>query len=692
MAAIQKREGSEHGGNDGARALEAAFALLEEVGRALVAAPRSLADLRPIARAVASAIAALADAADARRDPLDATRDAVVECDEARLGIEPALAHDPGLAEVKRWLESARGWLLVVERHFEARRSGPRARVALLAPSGPLPALHDVERPSIAPSFPVAEPLEPPPAPRTVDPSLPPKARLAAVKQASERLRQEAAQRRDDRRAAREARDRARKEADATSLAPGLVPGVFTAKTEAEVRRERARDLMLEVAGMGAQRTPLLGDYWRSVTVFDRRMWNAVDAIAALGKDGVLAIEPLFWDLPVKDGPHVFGACFTLGCVAGRDTLLAIERIVRGATAADASVLPDVVHALSLAPHDGLVALAEEWLTRDSAPLRAAGVELLVHRGALSLERLVSLAADADAKVATAALLGVALHPEAARGAPGLSDVIEGHADATAAPLRAATAWATLLGGVAYPMDRLRKRLAAGEADVVAVPFALAADRADRATLTALLDGTPTRALVEALGYLGDPTTLPRLVGLLEDEATPPEVVRAATFALQRITGAELYEATELAPDLVDPEDPQEPPLPGQPLASEPRRSGRDRDKPSTGAKDALRLPTTDPARWRAFLVENEVLFQGERRLRRGKPYTPERSLEELDTFQVTPEERRVLHREIALKTGHTVPLYVGDFVVKQEAALLALAPLCRKASSHPGAWGYVAR
>jgi hypothetical protein len=36
--------------------------------------------------------------------------------------------------------------------------------------------------------------------------------------------------------------------------------------------------------------------------------------------------------------------------------------------------------------------------------------------------------------------------------------------------------------------------------------------------------------------------------------------------------------------------------------------------------------------------------------------------------------------------------LYVGDFVVKQEAALLALAPLCRKASSHPGAWGYVAR
>jgi hypothetical protein len=678
--------------DEGETALAAAFVLLEDVGRALVAAPRSLADLRPIAREVAAAIGALADAADARRDPLDATRTAIVACDEARLGIEPALVHDPGLAEVKIWLERARGWLVVVERNFETRRATVRPAPGLLAPSGPLPALHDVARASIAPVYAVAEPLEPPAPPRTIDPTLPPKQRLVALKEASARLRQEAAQRRDERRATREARERTRSEAEATRMAPGLVPGVFSAKTDAEVRKERARDLMLEVAGMGAQRTPLLGDYWRSVTVFDRRMWNAVDAIAALGEDGVLAVEPLFWDLPAKDGPHVFGACFTLGCFAGRDTLLAIERIVRAATAADPSVLGDVVHALTLAPHDGLVALAEEWLTRDLATLRAAGVEILAHRGALSLERLVTLAGDADPLVATAALLGVTMHPDAARGAPGLSDAVERHADAKAAPLRAATAWATLLGGVAYPLDRLRKRLAAGELDAVAVPFALAADRSDCETLTKLLDGTPTRALIEALGYLGDPTTLPRLVALLEDEATPPEVVRATTFALQRITGAELYEEAELAPDLVDPEDPPDPPLPGQPLASEPRRGGRDRDPPSAGAKDSLRLPTSDPARWRAFLVENDVVFQGERRLRRGQPYTPERSLEELDTFQITPEERRTLHREIALKTGHTVPLHVGDFVVKQEAALRALGPICRKASSHPGAWGYVER
>ena len=87
-------------------------------------------------------------------------------------------------------------------------------------------------------------------------------------------------------------------------------------------------------------------------------------------------------------------------------------------------------------------------------------------------------------------------------------------------------------------------------------------------------------------------------------------------------------------------------------------------------------------------MVAEEERFQGERRMRRGQPYTPEQTWIELDSYQVTPAERRTLYREIVVKAGASLHFDPVDFVAQQEAALSALGSLCGKASSVPGAWG----
>jgi hypothetical protein len=661
-------------------ALETVLAVLAEVGNALCAAPRSQQDLRPIARAVEAATGAVLDAYDARRDPLGAVRDAVVRVDEISELLSAAFARDSAFGELFDWLAKARGWLLVAERAFEnrpARLSEAREVVA----SAELPELHQLARASIVPRYDVPEPLaaERPVPQLERDPSLSAAERLSALREHQQRLRKQAAERRDARHNAREQRLKERKQAEQTVQAPGLVPGSWSAQTLAQFRRERARDLWFEIATMGAQRTPMLGDYWRGSVVFDRRMLRAADALAGLGEDAVNQLESLFWDSPAKDGSHVFGLCFALGSFSGRDALAAIERVIRVVALEDATILGEAAHALKLVPHDRLRPLLTRWLHDAEEGLQTLAVDVLGHRRWISPKTLVELASGASERVATKALLHAAPHkPE------GLGSALDRHAAAKTEALRAATAWATVMGGVAFPLDRLRPRI---ESDANALlPFALAAEREDAQLLLDRLQLGPSRALIEALGFLGHPHSLAPLVATLENIETPPELLQTTAFALQRITGAELYETVEVPVDHKDPETPPDPPLPGE--QASPTRRGAGRDRPQAGANDVEKLPTTDPERWREFLAAEDVRFQGERRLRRGQPYTPEQSLVELDSYQVTPTDRRTLYREIVVKAGASLHFDPVDFVAQQEAALSALGSLCSKASSVPGAWG----
>lgn len=662
------------------QAMEHALGLFHDVGRALVRAPRHALDRRPCARQVESAIVCTLDAYDLRRDPLSAVRDAITRADEARSELAGLVPGDAGLFELDGWVAKARGWLLVAERFFETHPRAPRAAVELVA-SGDVPTLHDPARGSLAPTFDVAEPL---PAPTVVErpdlTALPPRERVPALRAHAVAQRKAAAERRDARALARKERMREKTIAERAVMAPGMIEGRFEAASLRTVRRDKARDLLQEISAMGAQRTPLLGDYWRGSSVFDLRMCRAVDALAALGPDAIEAIERVFMDAPAKDAPHVFGVCFALGCFAGRDTLAAVERIVRDIAAEDPALHDPVAIALKLAPTD-VTPLLVPWTRDPDAGLRAIAVDALGHRGALTDEELLLLAEDEAERVAARALL------HAARRKPaGLGAVLERRASPKTEELRSATAWATILGGTSFPMDRLRTRLDAGDVAHVALPFALAAEREDGQRLVELFKTAPTRSLVDALGFLGDPTTLPLLVSTLEQSDVAPEVRQSVAFALLRITGAELFEETLVDPATPDADDPADPPLPDAGGKRQPQAERR--DPPGKGAPDVESLPTLDASRWREHLADEHVRYQGERRTRRGAPYTPEQSLDELANYQVTPAERLTLFRELVVKTGTEVHFDPVDFVAVQEATIARLEKVAARASSQPGAYG----
>src|SRR5205085_12503226 len=94
------------------------------------------------------------------------------------------------------------------------------------------------------------------------------------------------------------------------------------------------------------------------------------------------------------------------------------------------------------------------------------------------------------------------------------------------------------------------------------------------------------------------------------------------------------------------------------------------RDLPGEGAPDALELPTTDVTRWQEWWSEVRENYHNGTRYRRGNPYTPLISWWELDQWRVTPFERRMLQRELVVRTGYYVPFDPFDFVPVQEAAI----------------------
>ena len=97
--------------------------------------------------------------------------------------------------------------------------------------------------------------------------------------------------------------------------------------------------------------------------------------------------------------------------------------------------------------------------------------------------------------------------------------------------------------------------------------------------------------------------------------------------------------------------------------------------------------PSTDPARWRAWWQHSGASYDARARYRRGKPFTPTISLDELDSGLCTPGERRVLQRELMIRTGGFVRFDPHDLVRVQEAALEAWRPIASRASSTPGRW-----
>lgn len=424
---------------------------------------------------------------------------------------------------------------------------------------------------------------------------------------------------------------------------------------------------------VGLQRAPLLGDPWRSAAMLELRMLRAIDAIVSMGPMAIGCIEELALDAPVKDGPRLFAAAMVLGCLRGRDALAAAERCFFHYEIADAESRQGFAAALALVPHDALAIALRTLLSSADARHRALAIEVLGYRGLASEAELVSAAGD-QAMVAQAALPYLAL-----TRSPMLGDLV---AAALRQPdeglLRAA--W---LAGVIGNQPRVVDALRESEDDQAPWLLALAAEEQDAARLLERMRAEPTPARVQAVGWAATYAAIAPLLELLDQNN--PRLALAAAHALERITGAELREEAEVDAEEIFVADPPEPDL-GEPRPMRLAVALSDvRDRPPEPASETIPQPTTDAARWHAWLKEHE-LPQG-RRLRRGRLHAPSVSLWELDTSPSTPAERRALGRELVIRTGAVVRFDPQDFVPVQEQALLEWEPHARRASASPGGW-----
>lgn len=666
-------------------ALDRAEALAHRAGRVLENAPPSGADLAPVARLLEDGIGSLHAALDRRADGLASTRAAVADLELAALMLDGLSSVDPSFGDVVGWLRDAAQGLAVAEARFSRLPPEAPPPPEALRAAEDVPRLHRLEREPLLPELRTAPPVPPPPdpAPPLPRPRTPEELdrSMAEVERRAEARKRGWREREQARAAARAAARTAEPDPDAEPPR-GFARGPFAARTRDDFVAARTRECFEEVAMIGVQRAPLLGDPWRFAQVLERRMLAAIDAIAALGSPAIALLERLAVDAPAKDPSRGFAAAMILGCIEGRDALSAVERVLRHLGPADAEVRAHVGGALKLVPHPRLPELLRALLGDEDPAVRALAVEVLAYRGHATMAELSFAARDPSPQVVAAALPALGL-----LRAPDLAAAIE-TARAHEEPALREAAWAALvLSGSPFASDVLAAELDGPLAARAAVPLAIVGDERDAARLVARMAQAPSPALVNAVGWAGAAEAVPALIDLLGHD--DPVVQLTAAYALERLTGARMIEEVEMPPEAIVAPDVEEPDVGerGDRPPSLARQVSDPRDRPSEGASDTALQPTVDASRWRAHWIDRAGNYTPGLRYRRGNLYTPAISAWELDALPLTPGERRWLQRELVVRTGHLVRFDPHDFVKVQEEALAAWDKLARRAGGAAGTW-----
>jgi hypothetical protein len=651
--------------------LERAHGLAHAAARVIGEESEPSLHLAPAAEKLARGVAALYDAFDGRAD-----RATAIDLAQARLWDAAILVARAGLAPALDALTLACGELLSAAERFPRVPLAPRALAPLRAGTD-VPPLHTLERASLAPSFPA--PPVPAPAVDLPVPDLPVPTTFAELAAAAAAVKQLVAERTA---ALTRPAPRPPKRAEAPREVPrGFAEAPPPREREDDFVRRWARECVEEVGLIGVQRTPLVGDDFRTSLPLERRLVAAVDALAALGPVAVASVEPFAMDAPAADPMRVFAATMIGGCLAGRDALAAGERVLHRFGPADPAVAEPFVSAMKLAPNPFVPSVLRALLASGDRACRVIAAEVLAHRGLLTEAELGALAEDDDPRLLAIALpaLGAgrfrALHRALAVG---LS-----HAN-----LRVQEAALDAMALAAHPGAGAAARAAAAGplGDRALGRLALVADEADARWLVDRLRAAPSAAVIEAVGWAGHLEAVPALLGLLSSGEDDEKL--AAGAALERLLGADLRVEIEVLPEALDEPavaDPDPAPAPPRrPLAeivSDPR------DRPPPGSKEKLEVASPDPERWRPYWVEHGRRLDPRLRHRRGQPYTPSVSLYELDRLPLPPDERRRLHRELAARTGKITAFDPHDFVVVQEQRLAVWGALVASAGGAPGAW-----
>ncbi|WP_437275415.1 hypothetical protein WME90_29755 [Sorangium sp. So ce375] len=661
---------------------ERAHSLIHAVARFIEGQREPSAHLAPAARELESGLGALYDAFDGRAD-----RGTAVGRAHGHVWAAAVLLARAGLPRMLASLRDACAELVAAEERLSAASLAGASPPSLRA-GVDLPRLHFVERASLVPSFrapkvPKPAPEEPKPAPEAPEPaSAEPRTfdELAAMAEAMRRL---AAERRMALvRPARPAPRPVEPVSAGEAAPPGFAFAPSAAISEGDFVRRWARACFEEIGMLGVQRAPLPGDDWRSCRALELRMVAVIDALAALGPTAIAHIETLALDAPTADPMRVFAAAMIGGCIEGRDTLACAERVLLRFGPGDPVVAEAFLSAMKLAPSPCLPSSLRALSTSSERGCRAIAVELLAYRGWLTPAELEELSDEEDARVFACGLLALA-----AAKHPSCDWALERALAHESLDVQAAGLDAMLIAAHGRAAEAARRAAQGALGDQALVRLALVAGEEDARWLLERMQRSPTPPAVEAVGWAGLVEAIPSLLDLLE--RAEKEVALAAGAALDRLLGASLVEEMEIdsaALQDVVVIDPNPEALRGRrPLAE---MVGDPRDGAPVGSKETLGVPSTDPARWRAYWSEHRARFDPKHRLRRGQRYSPSVSLQELSTLALPVEDRRRLSRELAVQTGRWSHFDPHDFVAEQERCIGAWRVILQAAKEAPGTWG----
>ena len=441
-----------------------------------------------------------------------------------------------------------------------------------------------------------------------------------------------------------------------------------------------ARECFDEVAMLGDQRQPLLGDDWRTTRDIEERLLWTLDAFASLGPQALQQVETLVLDAPAPDPLRTFAAGLLLGCVAGRDTLGLAERIAR-AQAADPAALRCFGDALLLAPHPNVTTLLRSWLGESDPDYRAAATRVLAARGLLTETELSACAQD---RPEIAALV---LVPMALTAHPDLDQLLPSALESPRRRLRLAAWQALALTSRRDAVALLGQHLSGELGDEAALLLAALGSRNDANVITQRALHAPTAEALEAVALSGHIGAVEGLIGLLRGDE---DVALGAARALERITGAGLLADVEIEAEKLDPPELPEQDTggfegpPAQPLS---QLVSNPRFMPAEPDPDVLELPAPDPDLWAAWWSEHRDDFPADRRHRSGQLYTPLVAHAELAGPLLTRGERRHVGIELRALSKQDHGFDVGAFVVQQEQTLERWQAELAALSSNPGAW-----
>ncbi|MGK3992007.1 hypothetical protein [Sorangium sp. So ce1024] len=653
---------------------ERAHALIHAVARFIEGQRAPSAYLEPAARKLESGLGALYDALDGRADRVTAVGRA-----HGHVWAGAVLLARAGLPRVLVLLRDACAELVAAEERLpRVPLAGPNS--AALRAGLNRPPLHFVERASLVPSFRAPKVPEPRPEAPELEPAEPKTfEELASVAEAMRRL----ARRRTEvlRRPAGSAPRRARPGSAPEETPPGFAFAPPAAVSEGDFVRRWSRACFEEIGMLGVQRVPLPGDDWRSCQTLELRMVAAIDALAALGPIAIAHVEPLAMDAPAADAMRVFAAAMIGGSFEGRDTLACAERVLFRFGPGDPVVAGAFVSAMKLAQNAFLPSCLRALAVSSERGCRAIAVEVLAYRGWLTPAELEELSEEESPRVFALALsaLAAARHPRWERAL--VRALAHEDLDVQAAALDA-----MLIAGHRRTAEAARRAAQGALGDRALVRLALVAGEQDARWLLERMQRTPTPAAVAAVGWAGFVGAIPSLLELLESAAE--DVALAAGAALDRLLGANLVSEVEIDPETLQEIEVMEPswePSRGRPLGE---LVSDQRDRPPVGSKETLDVPSTDPARWRAYWSEHRGRFNPKQRLRRGQRYSPSVSLQELSTLALPVEDRRRLCTELAAQTGRWTHFDPHDFVAEQERCLRSWQAILHVTREAPGTFG----